>query len=56
MTLGEKLRYLRSMEGTLRGLDRAMTQAELSRSIARQLGQKLSQAYLSQIEGASARI
>jgi|SRR5450432_2570441 len=50
MTLGEKLRYLRSMEGTLRGLDRAMTQAELARSITKELGQKLSQAYLSQIE------
>src|SRR5262249_32685805 len=29
MTLGEKLRYLRQMEGTLRGLDRELTQQEL---------------------------
>ena len=34
MTLGEKLRYLRLLEGTLRGLDREMSQAELSRAIA----------------------
>jgi transcriptional regulator with XRE-family HTH domain len=51
MTLGEKLRYLRMMEGTLRGLDREMSQAELSRAIAAEQGQTLSQAYLSQIEG-----
>ena len=50
MTLGEKLRYLRLMEGTLRGLDREMSQAELSRAIASEVGQTLSQAYLSQIE------
>ena len=50
MKLGEKLRYLRLVEGTLRGLDREMTQAELARSIAREQGQRISQAYLSQIE------
>src|SRR5689334_21952264 len=50
MTLGEKLRYLRLLEGTLRGLDREMSQAELSRAIAAEQGQTLSQAYLSQIE------
>lgn len=50
MTLGEKLRYLRLMEGTLRGLGREMSQAELSRSIRRELGESLSQGYLSQIE------
>ena len=29
MTLGEKVRYLREVEGTLRGLERAMTQQEV---------------------------
>jgi transcriptional regulator with XRE-family HTH domain len=53
MTLGEKLRYLRSVEGTLRGLDREMTQAELARAIRRELKQSISQAYLSQIESGS---
>ena len=50
MTLGEKLRYLRSVEGTLRGLEREMTQAEVARAIHRELKQSISQAYLSQIE------
>ncbi len=50
MKLGEKLRYLRFVEGTLRGLNREMTQAELSRSIVAELGTPISQAYLSQIE------
>lgn len=50
MTLGEKLRYLRLVEGTLRGLDREITQAEVSRAMKRELGQWVSQAYLSQIE------
>jgi transcriptional regulator with XRE-family HTH domain len=51
MTLGEKLRYLRLVEGTLRGFERAMTQAEVSRTLKRELGDSISQAYLSQIEG-----
>jgi transcriptional regulator with XRE-family HTH domain len=38
------------MEGTLRGLDREMSQVEVSRAIRRDLGESLSQAYLSQIE------
>jgi transcriptional regulator with XRE-family HTH domain len=50
MTLGEKLRYLRLVEGTLRGLGREMTQQELARSLKSELGKGLSQAYLSQIE------
>jgi transcriptional regulator with XRE-family HTH domain len=50
MKLGEKLRYLRSMEGTLRGLGREMSQAELAREIRRELKKSISQAYLSQIE------
>ena len=50
MTLGEKLRYLRLVEGTLRGLEREMSQAEVSRAMRRELGKSVSQAYLSQIE------
>ena len=33
MKLGEKLRYLRLVEGTLRGMDREMTQQELANMI-----------------------
>lgn len=50
MKLGEKIRYLREVEGSLRGLDRAMSQLELVRAIQRETGSKLSQSYLSQIE------
>jgi transcriptional regulator with XRE-family HTH domain len=50
MTLGEKLKYLRHMEGTLRGLDREMSQQEVVRAIHEGLGEKISQSYLSQIE------
>ena len=50
MTLGEKIRYLRLVEGTLRGLGREMTQQEVVRAIARKMRRSLSQSYLSQIE------
>src|SRR5579871_6366814 len=50
MTLGEKLRYLRQVEGTLRGLDREMTQQEVVRAVKSELHQSISQSYLSQIE------
>ena len=50
MTLGEKLRYLRLMEGNLRGLSREMTQQEVAAAIRKELGQGISQSYLSQIE------
>jgi transcriptional regulator with XRE-family HTH domain len=50
MKLGEKIRYLREVEGSLRGLDRAMSQLELVRAIEAETGSKLSQSYLSQIE------
>jgi transcriptional regulator with XRE-family HTH domain len=53
MKLGEKLRYLRLMEGTLRGLGREMTQQETSRAILKEAGKALSQSYLSQLEGGS---
>ncbi len=50
MRLGEKLRYLRLVEGTLRGLDREMTQQEVVAAVQRELGRSISQSYLSQIE------
>jgi transcriptional regulator with XRE-family HTH domain len=50
MTLGEKLRYLREVEGALRGLDRDISQVELARLIQKELGKSISQSYLSQIE------
>jgi len=50
MRLGEKLRYLRLMEGTLRGLGREMTQQEMVRAIQKEAGKALSQSYLSQLE------
>jgi transcriptional regulator with XRE-family HTH domain len=50
MTLGNKLRSLRAVEGSLRGLGRPMTQQELAKAMRREVGRGLSQAYLSQIE------
>src|ERR1043165_344413 len=55
MTLGEKLRYLRQMEGTLRGLPREMTQQEIVRAIRRECRGSISQSYLSQIESGARR-
>jgi transcriptional regulator with XRE-family HTH domain len=48
--LGEKLRYLREMEGSLRGLGRPMTQLEVAKAAQDELGKSISQSYLSQIE------
>jgi len=56
--LGEKIRYLREVEGSLRGLGRPMTQLELVRAIRDEAGKgrgaakgaSISQSYLSQIE------
>ena len=66
MRLGEKIRYLREVEGSLRGLGRPMTQLELVRAMQEELGDKakrgksrskkaktISQSYLSQIENGS---
>ncbi len=53
MTLGEKLRYLRLVEGNLRGQSREMTQLEVVRAVRKELGLKISQSYLSQIENGS---
>jgi transcriptional regulator with XRE-family HTH domain len=50
MTLGEKIRYLREVEGTLRGMNREISQQELARLIQKELGKSISQSYLSQIE------
>ena len=53
MKLDEKLRYLRLVEGTLRDMNREMTQQELASALKREFGQGLSQSYLSQIESGS---
>ena len=53
MRLGEKVRYLREVEGTLRGLGREMTQLEVAKSVKKELRKSISQSYLSQIEGGS---
>jgi transcriptional regulator with XRE-family HTH domain len=62
MKLSDKIRYLREVEGQLRGLGRAMTQGELVRAMREEMGdadgmngangtnRSLSQSYLSQIE------
>jgi transcriptional regulator with XRE-family HTH domain len=64
--LGEKIRYLREVEGSLRGLGRPMTQSEIVTAIRRELGKSqakkglrkakppsIGQSYLSQIESGS---
>jgi transcriptional regulator with XRE-family HTH domain len=51
MTVAEKIRYLRFMEGHLRGLNREMTQKEVVSAINDELNRSLSQPYLSQLEG-----
>jgi transcriptional regulator with XRE-family HTH domain len=50
MTLNQKMRYLREMEGTLRGKGRALTQLEIVRELKQRFGRSISQSYLSQIE------
>lgn len=61
MKLADKIRYLREVEGNLRGLGRAMTQQELVKAIAEDTskkngarktrrGETISQSYLSQLE------
>jgi transcriptional regulator with XRE-family HTH domain len=51
MKLGEKLRYLREVEGSLRGMGRPMTQSELVGAVRKERGKTISQSYVSQIEG-----
>ena len=55
MKLAEKIRYLREVEGSLRGLNRPMTQQEMVRAVRKEQGKSISQSYLSQIEGGSRR-
>jgi transcriptional regulator with XRE-family HTH domain len=50
MTFAEKIRYLRLVEGQLRGLGREMTQKEVIEAIRRDLNRTISQPYLSQLE------
>lgn len=50
MTVAEKVRYLREVEGSLRGLNRPMTQLELVSAVRKELGKGISQSYISQIE------
>jgi transcriptional regulator with XRE-family HTH domain len=50
MTLGQKIRQLRQLEGDLRGLGRPLTQTELVRAVQAELGKSISQSYLSLIE------
>ncbi len=51
MTVAEKIRYLRLMEGRVRGLNREMTQKEVIAALRSELGRSISQPYLSQLEG-----
>ncbi len=53
MKLGEKIRYLREVEGGLRGMNREMSQQEVVRAIRQELGEAFSQSYISQIESGS---
>ena len=55
MTLAEKIRYLREVEGSLRGMERPMTQLELVKAIRKEQGKSISQSYVSQIENGSRR-
>jgi transcriptional regulator with XRE-family HTH domain len=55
MTLAEKIRYLREVEGSLRGMNRPMTQQELVKAVRKEQGKSISQSYVSQIEGGSRR-
>ena len=55
MRLAEKIRYLREVEGSLRGLDRPMTQQELVAAVRKEQGKSISQSYISQIESGSRR-
>lgn len=55
MSVADKLRYLRFVEGHLRGLNREMTQKEVVTAIRHELKRSLSQPYLSQLEGGQRR-
>ena len=53
MTLGQKLRTLRQLEGHLRGLGREMMQTEVVKAVRSDLNGSISQSYLSLIENGS---
>lgn len=55
MTVAEKIRYLRLVEGHLRGLGREMTQKEVVTALKKDLKKSISQPYLSQLENGSRR-
>jgi transcriptional regulator with XRE-family HTH domain len=50
MTVADKIRYLRVVEGQLRGLNREMTQKEVVQAVKAEMNQTISQPYLSQLE------
>ena len=50
MTVGQKLGKLRALAGFTAGLGREMTQAEVSKGVREELGGRISQSYLSQLE------
>ncbi len=50
MNLAEKIKHLREIEGELRGLNRPMTQMEVVKAMQEELGESISQAYMSQLE------
>ncbi|MGH2495869.1 MAG: helix-turn-helix domain-containing protein [Ktedonobacteraceae bacterium] len=50
MNLSEKIKHLREIEGEMRGLGHPMTQIEVVRAMQEEMGETISQAYLSQLE------
>ena len=55
MTLAEKISRLRVLEGFARGLERPLTQVEVMKAVKDELGGRISQSYLSQIESGARR-
>ncbi len=55
MTVASKIRYLRLVEGHLRGLNREMTQKEVVAAIRSEMQKSFSQPYLSQLESGQRR-
>lgn len=55
MKVADKIRYLRMVEGQLRGFNREMTQKEVVEAIRKELKRSISQPYLSQLENGSRR-
>src|SRR6266702_8762360 len=52
MNLSEKIKHLREVEGELRGYNRPMTQTEVVKAMQDELGESITQAYMSQLESA----